>query len=35
LSAAYTELQNLLLDGPDVADFLHQLATLSAALVPG
>jgi GAF domain-containing protein len=35
LSAAYTELQNLLLDEPDVAEFLHQLATLSAARVPG
>jgi GAF domain-containing protein len=34
LAAAYSELQNLLLDGPDVTGFLQQLATLSAALVP-
>ncbi|WP_375501106.1 GAF and ANTAR domain-containing protein [uncultured Jatrophihabitans sp.] len=35
LADAYSELQNLLLDGPDVADFLSQLATLAAAVVPG
>ena len=34
LAAACSELQNLVLDGPDVAAFLQQLATLSAALVP-
>ncbi len=34
LAAAYVELQNLVLDGPDVAAFPQQLATLSAALVP-
>lgn len=34
LAAAYSELQNLLLDGPDVTGFLQQLATLSAALIP-
>jgi GAF domain-containing protein len=34
LADAYSELQNLLLDGPDVAGFLQQLATLSAALIP-
>jgi GAF domain-containing protein len=34
LAAAYSELQNLLLDGPHVTGFLDQLATLSAALVP-
>ena len=35
LAAAYSELQDLLLDAPDVAGFLQQLAELSAALVPG
>lgn len=35
LAAAYAELQNLILDGPDVTDFLHQLAVLAAAIVPG
>lgn len=35
LSAAYAELQNLILDGPDVTDFLHQLAVLASAIVPG
>lgn len=35
LSAAYAELQNLILDGPDVADFLHQLTLLASAIVPG
>jgi GAF domain-containing protein len=35
LSTAYAELQNLLLDGPDVTDFLHQLALLASAIVPG
>src|SRR5712691_2245092 len=34
LAAAYSELHNLVLAGPDVAAFLRQLATLSAALVP-
>jgi len=34
LAAAYTELQNLILDGPDVTDFLHQLAVLASAIVP-
>ena len=33
-TAAHSELQNLLLDRPDVVGFLHQLAALSAALVP-
>jgi GAF domain-containing protein len=33
-TAAHSELQNLLLDRPDVVGFLQQLATLSAALVP-
>lgn len=35
LSAAYAELQNLILDGPDVTEFLHQLSVLAAAIVPG
>ena len=35
LATAYAELQNLILDGPDVVDFLHQLAVLAAAIVPG
>jgi len=35
LAAAYSELQQLLLAGPDVADFLDQLARLSVELVPG
>lgn len=34
LAAAYAELQNLILDGPDVTDFLHQLAVLAASIVP-
>lgn len=34
LAAAYAELQNLVLDSPDVTDFLHQLAVLAAAVVP-
>jgi GAF domain-containing protein len=34
LADAYAELQNLLLDGSDVTDFLQQLATLASALVP-
>lgn len=34
LAAAYAELQNLILDGPDVTDFLHQLAVLASAIVP-
>ena len=35
LAEAYVELQNLILDGPDVTDFLHQLAVLASAVVPG
>jgi GAF domain-containing protein len=35
LAEAFSELQNLVLDGPDVSDFLHQLAALAAAVVPG
>jgi GAF domain-containing protein len=35
LAAAYAELQHLILDGPDVTDFLQQLAALAAAIVPG
>jgi GAF domain-containing protein len=35
LTAAYVELQNLILDGPDVTDFLQQLAILASAIVPG
>ena len=35
LAEAYAELQNLVLDGPDVSDFLHQLAILASAIVPG
>lgn len=35
LTAADVELQNLILDGPDVADFLYELAVLAAAIVPG
>jgi GAF domain-containing protein len=35
LAAAYAELQNLILDGPDVTDFLHQLALLASSIVPG
>ena len=35
LVGAYSELQNLLLGGPDVAAFLQQLAALSPSLVPG
>jgi GAF domain-containing protein len=34
LSTACVELQNLILDSPDVTDFLHQLAMLAAAIVP-
>lgn len=34
LAAAYTELQNLMLDGPDVTDFLHELTMLASAIVP-
>ena len=34
LAAAYAEVQNLILDGPDVTDFLHQLTVLAAAIVP-
>jgi GAF domain-containing protein len=32
---AYAELQNLVLDSPDVTDFLQQLTSLAAAIVPG
>ena len=35
LTAAYAELQNLILDGPDVTEFLHQLTVLASAIVPG
>lgn len=35
LAAAYAELQNLILDGPDVTDFLHQLTVLASAIGPG
>ena len=35
LADSDAELQNLILDGPDVADFLHQLALLASAIVPG
>ena len=35
LAAAYSELQNLLLESPDVTNFLDELARLSAALVAG
>jgi GAF domain-containing protein len=35
LASAYAELQNLILDGSDVTDFLRQLAVLAAAIVPG
>jgi GAF domain-containing protein len=35
LAEAYAELQNLILDGPDVTDFLRQLTTLASAIVPG
>jgi GAF domain-containing protein len=35
LAAAYAELQNLILDGPDVTDFLQQLTGLASAIVPG
>jgi GAF domain-containing protein len=34
LAAAYAELNNLILGSPDVADFLRQLASLAAAVVP-
>lgn len=35
LADAYAEFQNLILAHPDVTDFLSQLATLAAAVVPG
>src|SRR5512133_3483683 len=35
LATAYAELHNLILDSPDVAGFLHELAVLAAAIVPG
>lgn len=35
LAAAYAELQNLILDGPDVTDFLDELTVVAAAIVPG
>lgn len=35
LADAYAELQNLILDGPDVTGFLNQLVTLATAIVPG
>jgi GAF domain-containing protein len=34
LAAAYAELQNLLVDGPEIGDFLHQVAMLAATVVP-
>jgi GAF domain-containing protein len=34
LAAAYSELQNLLLEGPDVTAFLEQVVQLAAAVVP-
>jgi GAF domain-containing protein len=34
LAAAYTELQNLLLEEPQLTDFLQQVAQLAAAVVP-
>lgn len=34
LTAAFAELQNLLLEGPDVTDFLHEVAVLASATVP-
>jgi GAF domain-containing protein len=35
LAAAYAELTSLVLDGPDVTDFLRRLAVLAGAIVPG
>jgi GAF domain-containing protein len=35
LAAAYRELQNLLLDRPDVSEFLNEVAALAASVVPG
>ncbi|MBF4762303.1 GAF and ANTAR domain-containing protein [Nocardioides islandensis] len=35
LAAAFAELQNLVLDGPDVTAFLQELSALAAAIVPG
>ena len=35
MAVAYAELQHLILDGPDVTDFLQQLSSLAAAIVPG
>ncbi|WP_191907961.1 GAF and ANTAR domain-containing protein [Nocardioides cynanchi] len=35
LAAAYAELQHLILDGPDVTEFLQQLAVLASSIVPG
>ncbi len=35
LAAAYAELQNLLVERPDVTDFLHQVAVLAASVIPG
>jgi hypothetical protein len=35
LADAYAELQNLILDQRDITDFLHELAVLAAAIVPG
>lgn len=35
LADAYAELQNLILDQRDVTEFLHELAMLAAAIVPG
>jgi GAF domain-containing protein len=35
LAAAYSELQNLLMDSPEVTDFLEQVAVLAASVVGG
>lgn len=35
LATAYGELQNLILEGPDVIEFLQQLSVLASAIVPG
>jgi GAF domain-containing protein len=35
LAAAYAELQNLLLERPDVTAFLHDVAVLAASVIPG
>ncbi len=35
LAAAYAELQNLLLESPEITNFLGQVASLAVAVVPG